>query len=118
MPIASTMSSNEPSWLMVTPRLSPGLTPFDGFGGSVSASGDTAVIAAAGDEPAGSAYVFDLACGGCPEDINGDGTVNVLDLLAVLAAWGQSGVPEDINGDGTVNVFDLLEVLAAWGPCS
>jgi len=28
-------------------------------------------------------------CGGeCPEDVNGDGVVDVLDLLAVLAAWG------------------------------
>ena len=25
--------------------------------------------------------------------------------------------PADINGDNTVNVLDLLEVLAAWGPC-
>ncbi len=25
--------------------------------------------------------------------------------------------PEDINGDGTVDVLDLLEVLSAWGPC-
>jgi hypothetical protein len=59
-------------------------------------------------------------CGGltpCPADVNGDGTVDVLDLLAVLAAWGATGGPEDINGDGIVNVLDLLEVLAAWGPC-
>ena len=54
----------------------------------------------------------------CPEDINGDNTVNVLDLLLVLAAWGQTGVPEDINADGIVNVLDLLELLAAWGPCA
>ena len=25
--------------------------------------------------------------------------------------------PADVNGDGTVDVLDLLEVLAAWGPC-
>jgi hypothetical protein len=53
----------------------------------------------------------------CPEDINSDGVVNVLDLLAVLAAWGAAGGPEDINNDGTVNVLDLLLVLGAWGPC-
>jgi hypothetical protein len=36
----------------------------------------------------------------------------------VLAAWGAVGEPpEDINGDGVVDVLDLLEVLAAWGPC-
>ncbi len=54
----------------------------------------------------------------CPEDINGDGVVNISDLLAVLAAWGPCpGCPEDITGDGVVNVTDLLAVLAAWGPC-
>ena len=53
----------------------------------------------------------------CPPDVNGDGVVDVLDLLAVLAAWGNAGGPEDINGDGIVNVLDMLEVLAAWGPC-
>jgi hypothetical protein len=53
----------------------------------------------------------------CPADVNGDSTVNVFDLLAVLAVWGGSGGPEDINGDGIVDVLDLLAVLGAWGPC-
>ena len=53
----------------------------------------------------------------CPPDINGDAVVDVLDLLALLAAWGNPGGPADINGDGIVDVLDLLEVLAAWGPC-
>jgi hypothetical protein len=50
--------------------------------------------------------------------VNGDGAVDVLDLLAVLAAWGAAAGPEDINGDGIVDVLDLLELLAAWGPCA
>jgi hypothetical protein len=53
----------------------------------------------------------------CPADVNGDGVVNVMDLLAVFAVWGATSGPEDINGDGIVNVLDLLEVLIAWGPC-
>jgi hypothetical protein len=53
----------------------------------------------------------------CPADVNGDAVVDVLDLLAVLAAWGNTGGPEDINGDGVVDVLDLLDLLAAWGPC-
>jgi len=53
--------------------------------------------------------------GSIPEDVTGDGVVDVLDLLAVLAAWGECvGCPEDINGDGVVDVLDLLAVLAAW----
>ena len=54
----------------------------------------------------------------CPADINDDGVVDVLDLLAVLGAWGDCpGCAEDINGDDVVDVLDLLEVLSAWGPC-
>ncbi len=51
-----------------------------------------------------------------PEDINGDGVVDVLDLLLLLGAWGDCpDCPEDINGDGVVDVLDLLLLLAAWG---
>jgi hypothetical protein len=55
---------------------------------------------------------------GCPEDINGDGEVGVLDFLELLAAWGpNAGHPADLNGDGEVGVLDFLDLLAAWGPC-
>lgn len=54
----------------------------------------------------------------CPGDINGDGVVNVADLLLVLGAWGPNpGHPADFNGDGVVGVIDLLVLLGAWGPC-
>jgi hypothetical protein len=51
-----------------------------------------------------------------PGDIDGDGDVDVTDLLALLAAWGDCpGCPEDINGDGVVNTEDLLTLLSNWG---
>lgn len=62
----------------------------------------------------------------CTSDINADGLVNVTDLLAVIAAWGEcefpGNCPPDIapaatGGDGIVNVSDLLAVIASWGPC-
>jgi hypothetical protein len=53
----------------------------------------------------------------CPADVNGDFAVDVLDLLAVIAAWGNHGGAEDINNDGIVDVLDLLAVIAAWGSC-
>jgi hypothetical protein len=54
----------------------------------------------------------------CPEDINGDGEVGVLDFLDLLAAWGpNAGHPADLDGDGSVGVTDFLQLLAAWGPC-
>ena len=50
-----------------------------------------------------------------PGDVNGDGEVNVSDVLAVISAWGPCGdCPEDLNGDGNVNVTDLLDVIANW----
>ncbi|MCI0363459.1 MAG: dockerin type I domain-containing protein [Phycisphaerales bacterium] len=53
---------------------------------------------------------------------SGDGVVNIIDLLAVISAWGACSPPPapclaDINGDGVVNVADLLAVISAWGPC-
>ena len=53
----------------------------------------------------------------CAADLTGDGVVDIDDLFAVLAAWGQSGVPEDVNGDGVVDIDDVFAILAAWGPC-
>ena len=55
----------------------------------------------------------------CPADTNDSGTVNVTDLLELLAAWGTcpAPCPPDINDDGSVNVTDLLAMLAAWGVC-
>jgi agmatine deiminase len=49
-------------------------------------------------------------------DVNGDGLVNVSDLLAVIDAWGvcDFNCPEDLNGDGMVDVVDLLAVIGAW----
>ena len=38
-------------------------------------------------------------------------------VVGVLGAWGTSTGPEDINEDGTVDIDDLFAILAAWGPC-
>lgn len=54
----------------------------------------------------------------CLADVDGNGSVNSADLLAILAQWGEGAPPEDINRDGLVNIDDLLAVLAAWGPCA
>jgi len=55
----------------------------------------------------------------CPDDVNGDGTVNTLDLIDVLLCLGQPGIPgceaKDVNGDGVTNVLDLIDLLLAFG---
>ena len=59
----------------------------------------------------------DLGCGWKPHillqyaaraDVNEDGTIDVLDLIAVANNFGKSF--PDINGDGTVNILDLVIV--------
>ena len=49
-------------------------------------------------------------------DVNGDGEVNIQDLVTVAAALGQTGEnAADVNGDGEVNIQDLVAVAAALG---
>ncbi|MCH8343987.1 MAG: right-handed parallel beta-helix repeat-containing protein [Planctomycetes bacterium] len=50
-------------------------------------------------------------------DLNGDGVVGILDLLAVLAAWGdaRNNCLGDLDIDGDVGILDLLTLLAHWG---
>ena len=45
-----------------------------------------------------------------PADLNGDGIVNVLDLILVAQAMGTDKPEADVNGDSVVNVFDLVFV--------
>jgi len=55
----------------------------------------------------------------CPQDLNGDGTVNGADITFILAKFNQPGAgqPEDLNGDGVINSGDITPILNAFGPC-
>lgn len=49
-------------------------------------------------------------------DVNGDGSVNILDLMLISSNFGQTGEhPADANGDDVVNVLDLVIVANALG---
>jgi hypothetical protein len=108
--LVSTLTASDAAWL-------------DNLGNAVSIDGTRAVIGAAvNDTPAGSnagaACVFDLECAICPADVNGDGTVAVDDLVAIIMAWGKcTGCPADVDGDGKVDVSDLVAAIANWGTC-
>jgi hypothetical protein len=53
---------------------------------------------------------------GVPGDLDGNGLVDVNDLLVIIAGWGTcSGeCPADLSGDGVVNVSDILLLLSFW----
>ena len=46
-------------------------------------------------------------------DVNEDGVVNILDLVAVASGFGTDA--PDVNGDGVVNVLDLVAVANQFG---
>ena len=58
----------------------------------------------------------------CYEDVDGNGSVDVSDLLSVIENWGVcpgciGEIPGDVNYDTVVDVTDLLRVVGSWGPC-
>ena len=58
--------------------------------------------------------------GFCPQDVNGDYSVNVIDILTVIDTYGVCGDGSfkpagDVDGDCCVTVADVLSVVGAWG---
>ena len=75
---------------------------------------------------AGTPTVTPTPCQGticsCPiwrADINGDGTVTILDLSLVAAVYGQKVPPAparyDLNGDNSITILDLSLIAASYG---
>ena len=52
----------------------------------------------------------------CSGDLDGNGSVDVDDILNVIASFG-AGNGGDADGDGDTDVDDLLAVVAGFGPC-
>ena len=53
---------------------------------------------------------------GVPGDLDGNGLVDVNDLLVIIGAWGpcSGDCPADLSGDGIVSVSDILLLLSFW----
>jgi hypothetical protein len=112
--------NNEPNdqFIVATAPLPDGAARFVGFESLSPFTTITFTVTVVGD-----AYGLDKVRYGseveeiaCNADLNGDQTVDVMDLLEVLAQWGTAG-SADLDASGSVGITDLLEVLAAWGPC-
>jgi len=55
----------------------------------------------------------------CWGDLNGDGVVEVNDIMILIMEWGSTtSVICDLNGDGVVEVNDLIILISAWGSCT
>jgi hypothetical protein len=54
----------------------------------------------------------------CSGDVDGNGRVDVDDIIDVIASWGALGDnPADVNNDDVVGAADLAIVLAGYGSC-
>jgi hypothetical protein len=53
-----------------------------------------------------------------PGDQNGDGDVNILDVIAFIATWNAQGPGSDFNNDGAINILDVIGFVQLWqGEC-
>ena len=86
---------------------------------TVSDLGDQNVVEGGVDAITVAAFACDPSADPCPGDVDGDNSVGLPDLLAVLSAFGDTTAggasAGDLDGDGSVGLPDLLTVLGAFG---
>lgn len=51
----------------------------------------------------------------CLSDFNGDGTLDIADLLDFLDAYGSDDLSADMNEDGEVDIQDFLSFIDWYG---
>ncbi len=74
------------------------------------------VSAASIESPATFYAIADIESPPITADINGDGSVNILDLVVIASEFGNQGqnLAADTSGDGVVNVLDLILVASMF----
>jgi hypothetical protein len=66
-------------------------------------------------EAARLSIIVEIVGGAIPEDLDGDGFVNIGDVLTALSDWGYCiCCQSDLDGDGEVGINDLLSIIGAW----
>lgn len=54
----------------------------------------------------------------CAEDLNSDQQIDESDLLICVEYWNTVESNPDLNGNGQVDVLDMMAIMAAYGICS
>lgn len=84
-----------------------------------TSSGVLRVLGRDGDGNVGGSLsgTFEVVGTSVPGDVDGDGHVDVNDVLLIVSSWGPCGAscPADLDGDGEVGVNDVLLVLGYYG---
>jgi hypothetical protein len=89
---------------------------FDHWSGDLSGSDNPDEITITGDGAVTAHFTEDAD--DCPEDLNGNEYIDLQDLAALLANYGQTGMgPEDgdFDGDSDVDLQDLAQLLSVYG---
>ena len=81
----------------------------------ISARADVNGDAAEFDETNNDSEAVAALPGLCPEDVNDDGQISVLDIQAVASGWGGSDPDLDVDEDGDVDIVDVQRVAGRWG---
>jgi len=53
----------------------------------------------------------------CVGDVDGNGSIDVSDLLAVVDHWGETSIQYDIDESGVVDIADVMLIISNWGNC-
>ncbi len=107
---------------LVTDELSGSITAItsfdDGTGPALYIGGS---FSQAGGDPIGGIVRWTDCPASILGDLDGDGTVGIIDFLTLLAVWGPcadcgtpQACPADLDGDCSVGINDLLGLLANW----
>ena len=50
----------------------------------------------------------------CIADFDGNGNVNILDVVAFITNWNAQGPGSDFNGDTNINILDVVAFITEW----
>jgi hypothetical protein len=115
-PETGNLAVNEDSYLFSGNALVQTITlPADGAWLELNAFFEDEAVCSATN---GNAYFAPQACAACPADVNGNGAIEVSDVLEVLSEFGcDNGCSPnlDLDSDNSITVADVLLVLSAFG---